>query len=239
MNLVVDFGNSRIKAAVFNGRDLFQSKIFNSVEEVINDKKFYEEASLCMIASVTEQHLAFIKALYKKCKLLEFTSSTKSPLKNAYKSTSTLGSDRLAASVGAFSIYPNKNILVIDAGTCLKFNFINANGEYLGGAISPGFQMRFKSLNHFTKKLPLINLDENFDKLIGQSTEESILSGVINGIISETDGIIDSYKKQFPDLVIAFTGGDCSFFAKRLKSRIFAHPELILTGLNEILIYNS
>lgn len=239
MNLVVDFGNTRIKAALFKERELLHLSVYENINEAISDDAFITKAEKCIIGSVTTDHQQFLHALPKHIKAIEFLATTKVPLKNAYKSALTLGSDRMAAAVGAFSIYPAQNVLVIDAGTCLKFNFITSSGEYLGGAISPGLQMRFKAMNHFTDKLPLVNMDENFNKLIGQSTEESILSGAMNGIVAETDGIIDDYKKQFPDLTVVLTGGDTAFFAKRLKNRIFTHPELVLIGLNEILIYNS
>lgn len=239
MNLIIDFGNTRVKAALFNGQQLTVTKAYNSVNELVADKAFYSDANRCIIGSVVNTDTKITEALQHIKDVRFFTSETKIPLKNLYKSASTLGSDRLAAAVGAYSLYPLKNSLVIDAGTCLKFNFTSGKAEYLGGAISPGLQMRFKALQHFTDKLPLISMPDDFDKLIGQNTEESILSGVINGILQETDGVINEYKKLYPDLTIVVTGGDTDFFVKHLKNRIFAHPHLVLVGLNEILIYNS
>ncbi len=239
MNLSIDFGNTRVKAALFNKHTLMHAKGYANADEFIKDLSAYSEANSCIIGSVTAAHDKVIAALNKKIKCLDFSSQTPLPIKNLYQSASTLGSDRIAAAVGAHNFYPNKNVLSIDAGTCLKFNFTNANNEYLGGAISSGLQLRFKALHDYTHRLPKVILDDSFDKLIGGTTQESILSGVINGIICETDGIIDSYKKQYPDLVVAFTGGDTDFFVKRLKNSIFTHPNLVLTGLNEILIYNS
>lgn len=239
MNLIIDFGNTRVKAALFKGQQLIEAKAYNSANELVADKAFYSAANRCIIGSVVNTDTQITEALQHIKDVRFFTSETKIPLKNLYKSASTLGSDRLAAAVGAYSLYPLKNSLVIDAGTCLKFNFTSEKAEYLGGAISPGLQMRFKALQHFTDKLPLISMPEDFDKLIGQNTEESILSGVINGILQETDGVINAYKKLYPDLTIVVTGGDTDFFVKHLKNRIFAHPHLVLVGLNEILIYNS
>ena len=155
-----------------------------------------------------------------------------------YKSTSTLGSDRLAAAVGGNFMFPNKNVLIIDAGTCIKYNFVSKNNEYLGGGISPGLRMRFKSLPAFTSRLPLIEMEEDFDNLIGTDTRESILSGVELGAIAEVDGIIERYKSIYEDLTVVFTGGDFNFFVKRLKNSIFADQFLILRGLNVILDYN-
>jgi type III pantothenate kinase len=149
-----------------------------------------------------------------------------------------LGSDRLAASIGAYSLHPNSNVLVIDAGTCIKYNFTNFKNEYLGGSISPGIEMRFKSLEHFTSKLPLINFDASYRELIGENTKNSILSGVINGSIAEIDGIMFDYKSKFPNIICILTGGDSEFLAKRLKNSIFTHQNLVLKGLNDILNYN-
>jgi type III pantothenate kinase len=239
MNLVIDLGNTRAKAALFKDHELIEAKAYNSVKDFENDRDFYSKATRCIVGSVTNTHEEITKLLGHSKDILFFMAHTPVPLKNLYTSALTLGSDRLAAAVGAYSIYPNKNVLVIDSGTALKFNFTNEKNEYLGGAISPGLQMRFKSLQHFTDKLPLVFFNAGFDKLIGQTTEESILSGVINGILQETDGIINEYKKLYPDLTIVVTGGDTDFFAKHLKNRIFTHPNLVLTGLNETLIFNS
>lgn len=239
MNLALDFGNTRIKGGLFDGHNLVETKVYKSIKQLAADAAFLAKAEAVIVGSVVNSDQEVLNLLNSIKTVVHFTAETPVPLKNLYKSASTLGSDRLAASVGAFSIYPFKDILVIDAGTCLKFNFTNKNNEYLGGAISPGLQMRFKALQHFTDKLPLVNLKGDFNKLIGNTTEESILSGVINGIINETEGVINEYKKNYPDLTIVVTGGDTEFFAKRLKNRIFAHPHLILNGLNEILIFNS
>lgn len=239
MNLVIDIGNTQVKAGIFDGHILIESKVYATFKQLINDTLFINKADSAIVGSVINTSAEIINGLSHIKNVLEFTSLTPVPVKNTYESASTLGSDRLAASVGAFSMYPFKDILVIDAGTCIKFNFTNRNNEYLGGAISPGIQMRFKALQHFTDKLPLVKFNSNFNKLVGGTTDESILSGVINGVLKETDGVIEEYLRNYPDLTIVVTGGDTEFFAKRLKNRIFAHPQLILYGLNEILIFNS
>lgn len=239
MNLIIDIGNTRVKAALFKERELVEVKTYNSLEKLTEDAAFYKQAERCFVGSVVGD-MHYTANILSDLKGLDFFSAARPiPIKNSYKSTATLGSDRLAASIGAFSLYPQKNILVVDAGTCLKFNFTSANAEYLGGAISPGLQMRFRALKEYTDRLPLVNFDENFEKLIGQTTEESILSGVINGFLQETDGVINEYRKTCPDLTVVVTGGDTAFLSKRLKNSIFAHPHLVLRGLNEILIYNS
>lgn len=239
MNLIVDFGNTRIKAALFDGDEMTLQQTFDSSETFVSALPAFHQAEKAFIGSVTKDHDLILELLEKKMKVEIFTAQTRVPLKNLYQSASTLGSDRLAASAGGFSLYPSQNVLVIDAGTCVKYNFTNDRNEYLGGAIAPGLQMRFKALNHFTQRLPLIAFKDDFDTLIGTNTEGSLLSGVINGILYETDGFISDYKKSYPDLRVIFTGGDTAFFAKRLKNSIFAHPELVLKGLNTILNYNS
>ena len=154
-----------------------------------------------------------------------------------YKTPKTLGVDRIALASAAIQKYPKKNVLVIDAGTCITFDFISKDKEYLGGAISPGIQMRYKALHNFTAKLPLLDSGE-LTSFIGFDTESSIHSGVLNGVCNELDGVINQYSKKFRDLTVVLTGGDTNFLAKQLKSVIFAHPNFVLEGLHTILNYN-
>jgi len=149
-----------------------------------------------------------------------------------------LGKDRIAAVTGAWSMFPAKNILAIDAGTCITYDLITSNGEYLGGGISPGIRMRFQAMHTFTGKLPLVE-PEDFDELIGRSTRESLLSGVYNGVMAEISELIRLYGKKFDDLTVILTGGDHVFLHNKLKISIFAVPELVLLGLNEIFDYND
>lgn len=238
MNLVIDIGNTRAKAALFKGNLLLEYKVYAKVNDLLLDTSFISQAKNAIIGSVVDELESFYKELNHIIPTLVFTSETKIPLTNLYKSASTLGSDRLSASVGAYYLYSNANVLVIDAGTCLKYNFTNSKNEYLGGGISPGIQMRFKALNQFTSKLPFIEPDFSYTELIGKSTTNSILSGVLNGCVAEIDGIINEYKTHFTDAICVLTGGDSEFLAKRLKNSIFAHQNLVLIGLNDILNYN-
>ena len=168
---------------------------------------------------------------------IEFSETTPVPINNLYDTPETLGEDRLAAVVAANHLYPDNPCLVVQAGTCITFEFIDRNKNYRGGAISPGIDMRLKALDTFTGKLPLIERKEETD-LIGTTTESSILSGVMNGILEEVDGIITRYQKLYPDLVVILSGGDMNYFDKRLKNNIFALPNIVLTGLNLILDHN-
>ena len=166
------------------------------------------------------------------------TDKKKVPLTNKYKTPNTLGKDRLAGVIGVTSLYPKKDILVFDAGTCLTMDFVNKKGEYIGGRISPGIEMRYKALHTFTDKLPL-GQKEKTTPIIGDDTHSSIASGVQQGILAEVKSIISEYKLRNPDTIVVVTGGDCFFFEKELKNSIFANPNLVLIGLNEILDYNE
>ena len=238
MNLVLDFGNTRIKSAVFNGAELVRKQIFDNENELIEASKGFTEVKNCLIGSVTNNHKAAFEILSKKFNTQLFEAATPIPLKNLYKSALTLGSDRLAASVGSYSLYPNQNVLTIDAGTCIKYNFVNSNNEYIGGAISPGLSMRLKAMNYYTQALPLIEADMNYDKLTGQSTAESILTGALIGASCEVEAMIQRYESEHQNLVVVLTGGDADYLCKQVKNRFFTSQNLLLIGLNTILTYN-
>ncbi|MES2132462.1 MAG: type III pantothenate kinase [Bacteroidota bacterium] len=235
MNLVLDIGNTRIKAGLFEGSLLTDFKWFGSMDEFLKDSSFIAQAQSAIIGTVVLESEPFYKVLNGIMPTTIFTSETPIPIINKYASASTLGSDRLAASIGAFELYPNKDVLVIDAGTCIKYNFTNSANEYIGGAISPGLNMRFKAMHDYTSRLPLLEFDDAYNELIGKTTQGSILSGVINGSVAEIEGFIDLYKEQYPQLICVITGGDSERLAKRLKNRIFTHQNLVLKGLNYIL----
>jgi type III pantothenate kinase len=235
-HLVLDFGNTRIKAAVFKNGKISELHFFKDVHELLRGQSLIESSSRIMLATVTNQHLALTEKWSKKKEIITFNNTLSIPLKNRYESPDTLGHDRLLASIGAFSLYPNKPVLVMDFGTCIKYNFTNEHNEFLGGAISPGLEMRYKALNHFTEKLPLLSAEYNYNQLIGNNTINSIHSGVITGVLKETEGIINEYKQIYPNLICLGTGGDSDFFAKRLKNSIFAEPDLVLKGLYHVLI---
>jgi type III pantothenate kinase len=239
MNLIIDIGNTRVKAAVFEKRKLKEFFVFADTTQLLNAAIFSSYSiRQCLVGTVVNGHETFIDELQKKTQVHLFTSETPTPVKNLYKTAHSLGSDRLAGAVGGNAAFPGKNILVIDAGTCIKYNFVNDRNEYLGGAISEGLQMRFRAIHTFTSRLPLLEIDENYNKVIGTTSNESILSGVQLGAIAEVEGFIAQYKQICPDLTVIVTGGDVNFFEKRLKKPIFADSFLILKGLNAILEYN-
>ncbi|MCC7301442.1 MAG: type III pantothenate kinase [Bacteroidia bacterium] len=233
--LVVDIGNTRQKMLLYsNGKK----------RGTVRTSPPSDRKSLRKMISTTRPDLVFISSVHRKVPkpggrvtVAAFTSSTPVPLKNKYRTKFTLGSDRLASAVGAAVLFPHKNVLVVDAGTCIKFNFVNKKGEYLGGSISPGIGMRFKALHNFTERLPLVTTRSQHP-LTGSTTGASVRSGVINGAVEEVKGMINAYKVKYPGLVVVLTGGDASCFVKSLKMRIFAVPHLILDGLHEIFEFN-
>ncbi len=220
---------------MFQGQELTELRYFRSQDEVWNDIAFIRQAQAAIIGTVVNDTERLADKLSTLFPVQFFKSSAQLPLENAYQSASTLGSDRLAASIGAYTLYPSANVLVIDAGTCIKYNFTTAANQYLGGGISPGLAMRFKALHHYTGKLPLVEPGSDIPALVGRDTQQSILSGVIAGSVAEIDGIIGRYSAQYPSLISVITGGDSEYLAKQLKSSIFTHQNLVLKGLNHSL----
>ena len=240
MNLIIDVGNTRVKAAVYEKDTCVEQFVFSASRIISETKKIIKKHQINkgIISSVAKISQKKKEKLFQLVNFIELNAKTKVPFKNLYATPTTLGVDRIALVSAAVNQYPNKNALIIDAGTCVTFDIVNSKKEYLGGAISLGVEMRFKSLNTFTSKLPLI--EKNYPKhFIGNSTNTSIQSGVVNGITNEINGVINQYKEQFGDLTVVLTGGDTYFLAKQLKSSIFANPNFILEGLNTILIYND
>lgn len=246
MKLIIDYGNTLVKIALFQKSSVITIKSYKSIsveqlnkllKEIENSNDLTVPIENAIVSSVINYPKAVKSYLEQRYNLLELNTHTPLPIKICYNTPETLGNDRIALAVAGSTLYSGKNLLIIDAGTCITYDFVNKNKEYFGGSISPGIQMRFKALNTFTDKLPLVNPTDSVD-LIGNSTTESILSGVMNGIYSEIDGIIDRYKSNFPGIEIILTGGDIIYFDKKLKNNIFANSNLVLKGLNIILDYN-
>jgi type III pantothenate kinase len=238
MNLVLDFGNTRIKAGLFEKDILKKTLVEFDMLEIISALKNFQIDKI-FVASVVELHMETIKEIEKIGNPIFFNATTPTPISNFYQSVNTLGSDRLAAVCGAYQLFKGSAFLVIDAGTCIKYNYTDKNGNFIGGGISPGLAMRFKAMNKFTDKLPLIAFDENYHDLIGNNTQSSIRMGAQLGMIAEVRGIIELYKQMDASINIVLTGGDAAFLQKGLKNGIFADPDLILKGLNSILNYQQ
>ncbi len=238
MNLVLDFGNTRIKAGVFDGTHLAQTQFFDTEKELLAAIPSFSSIKNCIIGSVTNAHLNASNALSQQFYTLVFAANTPTPLKNLYQSALTLGSDRIAAAVGAYTLFPNRHVLTIDAGTCIKYNFVNSANEYLGGAISPGIPMRLKAMHDYTHALPAVEMNRDYHQLIGRSSRESLLSGALIGSAAEVESMIGYYSEIYPNLQVVLTGGDSAYLCKQLKNRFFTNPNILLTGLNAILNFN-
>ncbi|AJR02311.1 type III pantothenate kinase [Siansivirga zeaxanthinifaciens] len=241
MNLIIDVGNTVIKLAVFKNNDLLHRELVEVLQlenRISSIKAEYPKIKRAIISSVAKLSDEDFLKIKNNFNLLVLDPTVKLPFRNLYSTPKTLGVDRLALVCAAVSEFPSKNVLVIDAGTCITFDFVNSNNEYLGGAISPGIRMRYKALHNLTANLPLLET-EMPDHFIGNSTKNAINSGVVYGVLNEIDGVIKAYKEEFSDLTVILTGGDSNFLSKQLKSSIFANSNFLLKGLNFILKYNS
>ena len=241
MNLIIDIGNTSTKLAVFQRDKVLIAKTvegFSLVIEVENLLKQFNEIKRGFVSSVGFLSEDELKTLEKRLPMTILNSTLKLPFKVHYKTPNSLGADRLALMAAAATQYSGKNVLVIDAGSCITYDFIDSKKNYLGGAIAPGIQMRYKSLGDFTSSLP--TLQKIVPKSsIGNSTQDSIHSGVINGVLYEIEGTVNEYQNKYPDLTVILTGGDADFLCKQLKISIFANSDFLLEGLNFLLEYNS
>ena len=189
------------------------------------------------MVNYSRELIDYLGSLYQLC--IELDQSTSIPLVNKYRTPETLGYDRIAAAVGAYTICPHTNVLVIDAGTAITYDIVNSEGEFMGGNISPGLEIRFKALNKYTTRLPHLERPEEKPPLVGSSTKEAIEAGVVNGILFEMDGFIGTIGQDHPQLKVVLTGGDAKYFEGKLKSSIFVDLNLNLIGLNRILEHNA
>lgn len=233
MNIIIDRGNSYFKLGLFQNDKLIEKFRFSEEKELITEIETlnYDHAILCSVG----KHSELLEGLEK---LTMFSDSNLVPISNKYKTPHTLGLDRLAAVIGASVLFKNQEVLVIDSGSCITYDFLNIDKEYLGGGISPGIAMKFKALNNFTAKLPLVSLN-HFVELIGDTTETSIQSGVINGTIAEISGIIQKYQNISDNLAPVLCGGDSQFIAERLEETVRVEEDLVLYGLNEVIKFNE
>lgn len=241
MNLVIDIGNTRTKFSVFNRGEIIITVPVENFDpkyvEVLQDE--HPELKNVILSAVKDYSEELKNTLQTRFDtFIELNEHTPLPIENCYQSKNTLGKDRIAAVVGAFDLYPGQNILVIDAGTAITYDIINEKGQFLGGNISPGIEMRLKALHNFTGRLPLVQR-KDWNKLYGTTTEEAILGGVLNGVVFEVDKIIDTFKEFYNNLKVIITGGDAEFFDKKLKNSFFVNFNLLALGLNRILEYNG
>ncbi|WP_340113337.1 type III pantothenate kinase [Maribellus mangrovi] len=241
MNLVIDIGNTRTKFSVFNRGDVL---ITVPVEEFNASniwvlKSEYDNLDKAILSAVKDYPQELRQALEKEFDtFIELDADTPLPIENCYETKETLGKDRIAAVVGAYDLYPNTNVLIIDAGTAITYDLLTADGKYLGGNISPGIEMRFKALHQFTGKLPKTEPAE-YNKLFGTTTTDAIRAGVQNGTVYEIDTTITTFKEFYKNLKVIITGGNAEFFDNKLKNSFFVHFNLTSLGLNRILEHNG
>ena len=240
MNLIIDVGNTNGKIAVFKHDKIVKVdtvKTSNIIEGINKFTQKYKAINRAIVSNVSINDNHEIKEHLSLQSIYFLSENLKLPFKNLYKSKERLGSDRIALASAAIKHYPNSNVLVIDAGTCITMDFIDKKGNYHGGSISPGIDMRYSSLNNYTSNLPKLEKNDPSD-IIGSSTEDSIHSGIVNGVIFEIRESISEYQGRYEGIKVILTGGDSVFLSKPLKISIFANRNFLLEGLNFILNLN-
>jgi type III pantothenate kinase len=240
MILTLDVGNTRIKGAVFELNTILETFVFE--KSALQNKlliilKSYAEVTDLVVSSVSDIEKNNFTNFSQTLNIHFVSHKDSFPFVNKYQTPQTLGVDRLVLAAGATLVYPNQNRLIIDAGTCVTYDFVDSNDNYLGGAISPGLGLRYKALNDFTAKLPLLPI-KSPNSFIGNSTPEAIHSGVVNGLVYEIDRFIAEYEEKYSNFIIILTGGDADFLANRLKNTIFANSNFLLESLYQTFQYN-
>ena len=237
--LCFDFGNTRMKCAVFVDGEFSEERVLtDDKEETIRAliDAFHPDRSI--LSSVIDHNRVMEDVLRQETRFHKLDHQSRLPVTTPVGKPETIGADRLALVVAAVTLFPGKNNLVIGLGSAITYNYVNKYKEFIGGGISPGMEMRFKSLQTFTAKLPLVKADWNFP-LAGYDTRTNILSGVILGMAKEVDGIIGAYEEKYDNFNVLLSGGDSVYFTRHLKKKIFADPYLIYKGLYAISAYNQ
>lgn len=240
MDLALDFGNSNYKLGLFEEGKLrrvyrYPNGEYSRIIKLMDVKADWR-VILSSVTGLPKTPLAEIKKQVSF--FLDLDHKTPLPVVNAYQTPGSLGNDRLALAVGGATLYEGQNVMIVDTGTCITYDFVSKEGVYRGGGISPGLRVRARALNEYTQNLPRVEMKEKVE-LVGSSTNDSILSGILNGAVSEVDGMIERYTEHFDKCTVVLTGGDMEYFVNNLKNRIFAEPNLVLLGLNQILTFNA
>lgn len=237
MDLILDIGNTRTKAAQFLNDGIHKLHVFKNGDKNALDEMYKLDPNAILVSCNNGASFE-LPSHWKDKRTLNFTDQTPLPITNAYATPKTLGKDRLAAAVGAHFLWPKNNVLILDCGTCVTADIITATGTYLGGSISPGLTMRYQAMHQLTGALPLIE-HSDISEPIGNSTQTSIQSGAYFGLLYELNGRINHYQGIFDELHTVLCGGDATYFVNSLKYRIFANQNLVLIGLNQILKHND
>lgn len=234
VTLCFDFGNSRLKCGIFNDSNFVREVVLDddsieSIEQLVQE--FHPSKSI--LSSVINHNAEIETVLANRTQFHKLSHTSKLNFTTAIGKPETIGADRLALIAAAVHFYPGKNNLVIGLGSCITYNFVNQDNIFLGGGISPGTDMRFKSMNDFTAKLPLVKKEFNFP-MIAYDTKTNLQSGVLAGISFEIEGFINYYNSRFGNFNVVLTGGDSGYFAQRVKNKIFADPNFLFKGLYAI-----
>lgn len=241
MNLVLDMGNTRLKAGVFDQNRLVEQAFWSAwtLRDVSGFAEKWQPAR-AILSSVAKPDAELTAFLEQKFQFIELSAHTPVPFRNLYRTPETLGKDRIAAAAGAIALFPQENVLTVDCGTCIKYDFVDAAGAFRGGNIAPGAAMRLRAMHHFTARLPeaAFELPASF---VGDSTETALQNGALRGALLEIEGFAQVFaEKSGGDLRVILTGGDAEFFAKHLRIKnLTLEPSLVLLGLNAILNYNN
>lgn len=241
MNLCIDIGNTRVKFAVFDAAaNLIDLVLHPTLEQDVIQRLLSQYAVTAVIlSSVRADHQEIRTWLATQLQAVYWLDAQlEVPILNHYLTPQTLGKDRLAAVVGAVALYPHQNILVVDAGTCITYDFVDEQRNYWGGSILPGLQMRLDAMTHFTAKLPALQLEVPKD-WVGNTTISAMQTGAFWGVLHELEGFKHQYSAKYGAITLVITGGDSTYFESQLKNEIFAQPNLVLIGLNTILEYNE
>ena len=234
VTICFDFGNTRLKYAVFNNKILSEENVLENDEPLTVETLLARvKPDKTILSSVIDHNPDIEEIMKKSSSFHKLTYDSNLPFTSPVGKPATIGADRLALCAAAVNLFPGKNNLAIGLGTCITYNFINKRNEFIGGSISPGMDMRFRSLNAFTAKLPLIKEEWNFP-LMGYDTTTNILSGVLIGMAKEIDGFIEAYAEKYTNYNVLLTGGNALYFVPHLKNKIFADPDLIFKGLYAI-----
>jgi type III pantothenate kinase len=238
-NLCIDFGNTNVKLSIYQeGLEVYYYKDKSLSQDKVHDLFESYNIKKTIISSTRELEDEFIQHLKTHSHLIVLDHNTTIPIENNYETPETLGKDRLAAVIGAYKMFADETCVVIDAGTCITMDVIDNLGVYHGGNISPGIYMRRQAMHDFTDNLPLVDLSYP-NSFIGANTSAAMQNGILRGTIYEIETFIDSVSDIFGPVKVVFTGGDIKFFEEHLKFTIFASPNLVLKGLNEILEINA
>ncbi len=233
--LVLDFGNTALKAHLFRNGEPYEQAILDApTKEEILAFSGNKPVSSAILASVVNHPATLKQDLAPYFPLLILDMETALPIRNRYATPASLGYDRVAAAVGGWQLFPGSPVLAIVTGTCITYNLVDGNGDFRGGAISPGLHMRLLAMHEYTQKLPLVPL-EGDHTLPGDTTEISMRSGALDGAVFEIEGMMRTFSKQFPGLETVLGGGDSAVLAEALKNGIFARPNLVAEGLYRIL----